>query len=299
MQSKNTLSIRRVLFVIDNDLLSPVALHQYRTQEREILGFLLPFGRRKLLLKIANNARRTNNTYIFLTVCAAFFCLLSPTQSFAGAQIYEPLSDSVRGALSSAIADQAPPKNSFQNVIEGVNWLAEMSRRLEKRMPNRAHRLEFLRTVHYEATRAGLDPQLVLGLIQVESGFKKYVVSSAGARGFMQIMPFWAKLIGQKDDNLFHLRTNIRYGCLILRHYLDIEKGDLYRALGRYNGSLGKAEYPNLVRGAWHGQWLYVAEKADLEVPEKAQIKTHIQAQTQAPEAIKSQSATPILPVKK
>lgn len=141
--------------------------------------------------------------------------------------------------------------------MEAIDWLTEMSSRLEKRVADRESRLEFLRAVHYEATRAGLDPQLVLGLIQVESGFKKYAVSSAGARGFMQVMPFWIKVIGRHDDNLFHLRTNLRYGCTILRHYLDIEQGDLFRALGRYNGSLGKAEYPNLVRGAWDKQWMY------------------------------------------
>lgn len=141
--------------------------------------------------------------------------------------------------------------------MEAVDWLSEMSRRLEKRIPNREYRLELLRAVHYEASRAGLDPQLVLGLMQIESGFRKYAVSSAGARGFMQVMPFWVKLIGRPDDNLFHLRTNLRYGCTILRHYLDIEKGDLFRALGRYNGSLGKPEYPNIVRAAWQNQWGY------------------------------------------
>lgn len=104
-----------------------------------------------------------------------------------------------------------------------------------------------LKAVHYEATRAGLDPILVLGLMQVESGFKKYAYSSVGARGYMQVMPFWVDLIGKKDHNLFHLRTNLRYGCTILRHYLDIEKGNMSRALGRYNGSLGKSEYPNAV----------------------------------------------------
>ena len=145
--------------------------------------------------------------------------------------------------------------------MEAVDWLTEMSRRLEKRIPDRENRLEYLRAIHYEATRAGLDPQLVLGLIQVESGFKKYAVSSAGARGLMQVMPFWIKVIGRSDDNLFHLRTNLRYGCTILRHYLDIEQGDLYRALGRYNGSLGKPEYPNLVRAAWHNQWMYSNNK--------------------------------------
>ena len=145
--------------------------------------------------------------------------------------------------------------------MEAVDWLSEMSRRLEKRIPDRENRLEYLRAIHYEATRAGLDPQLVLGLILVESGFKKYAVSSAGARGLMQVMPFWIKVIGRSDDNLFHLRTNLRYGCTILRHYLDIEQGDLYRALGRYNGSLGRPEYPNLVRSAWHNQWLYTNGK--------------------------------------
>ena len=188
------------------------------------------------------------------------FALL-PVLAWAGAQKYEPLSDSVRAALSRSIADQAPPKSSFRDPLEAIEWLTEMSQRLEKRIPNRESRLEFLRAVHYEATRAGLDPQLVLGLIQVESGFKKYAVSSAGARGFMQVMPFWVKLIGGGSDNLFHLRTNLRYGCTILRHYLDIEQGDLFRALGRYNGSLGRAEYPNLVRGAWHGQWLYASKR--------------------------------------
>ena len=130
-----------------------------------------------------------------------------------------------------------------------------MSQRLQRRMPDRNGRMQFLKTVHYEATRAGLDPQLVLGLIQVESGFRKYAVSSAGARGYMQVMPFWIGLIGKPDNNLFHLRINLRYGCTILRHYLDIEKGDTYRALGRYNGSLGQAAYPNMVRAAWEKQW--------------------------------------------
>jgi soluble lytic murein transglycosylase-like protein len=187
--------------------------------------------------------------------------LLLPFLAFGGEQKYEPLSASVQAALSRAISDQAPPRSSFLDSMDAVDWLTEMSRRLEKRIADRESRLEFLRAVHYEATRAGLDPQLVLGLIQVESGFKKYSVSSAGARGFMQVMPFWVKVIGRSDDNLFHLRTNLRYGCTILRHYLDIEQGDLYRALGRYNGSLGQAEYPNLVRGAWHSQWVYMNKR--------------------------------------
>mgnify|MGYP002146901758 FL=1 len=175
----------------------------------------------------------------------------------AGNQIYEPLAASVRAALHAAVSDQAPPDTRFTRSPERARWLDEMSRRLARRMPDEAGRLEFLRAVHYEATRAGLDPQLVLGLIQVESGFKKYALSTAGARGYMQVMPFWVDLIGTSDSNLFHMRTNLRFGCTILRHYLDIEKGDLFRALGRYNGSLGRAEYPNLVRGAWERNWSY------------------------------------------
>jgi soluble lytic murein transglycosylase-like protein len=185
-------------------------------------------------------------------------CLIACTGSvFAGAQQYEPLSASVRAAMHKAVSDTRPPGSSFNSPIEAVEWLGEMSRRLEKRIPNREYRLDLLRSVHYEATRAGLDPQLVLGLIQVESGFRKYAVSSAGARGYMQIMPFWVKVIGGPEHSLFDMRTNLRFGCTILRHYLDIEKGDLYRALGRYNGSLGKPEYPNMVRAAWQNQWSY------------------------------------------
>ncbi|MDD3354434.1 lytic transglycosylase domain-containing protein [Zoogloea sp.] len=175
----------------------------------------------------------------------------------AGNQQYEPLAASVQAALHAAVADQAPLDPSFVRSPEKARWLAEMSGRLARRLPDQTYREELLRAVHYEATRAGLDPQLILGLIQVESGFKKYAVSSAGARGYMQVMPFWARLIGNQDTNLFHMRTNLRFGCTILRHYLDIEKGDLFRALGRYNGSLGRAEYPNLVRGAWENHWSY------------------------------------------
>jgi soluble lytic murein transglycosylase-like protein len=190
-----------------------------------------------------------------LASCLVALLVTASTGAWAGAQQYEPLAASVQAALHAAIADRASPEPRFPSVTEKVNWLSEMSRRLAKRMPDRTTRHEFLKTVYYEAQRAGLDPQMVLGLIQVESGFHKYAVSSAGARGYMQVMPFWVKLIGSKDNNLFHLRTSLRYGCTILRHYLDIEHGDLYRALGRYNGSLGQPEYPNMVRAAWEGQW--------------------------------------------
>ena len=173
----------------------------------------------------------------------------------AGGQIYTPLSASVRTVLQRSVSDQASPKLAFATQYEADFWLNEMSRRLQKNLPDASYRADFLKTVHYEATRAGLDPQLVLGLIEVESGFKKYAVSKVGARGYMQVMPFWVNEIGTKEQNLFHLRVNLRYGCTILRHYLDIEKGNLYRALGRYNGTLGKPEYPNLVRAAWHNHW--------------------------------------------
>jgi soluble lytic murein transglycosylase-like protein len=187
----------------------------------------------------------------------AALLLCSASAAYAGAQKYEVLSASAQAALHKAVSDSRPPVSSFKTPMEAVDWLAAMSPRLEKRIPNREYRIDLLRSVHYEATRAGLDPQLVLGLMQVESGFRKYAVSSAGARGYMQVMPFWVKIIGRPDDNLFDLRTSLRYGCTILRHYLDIEKGDLFRALGRYNGSLGKPEYPNMVRAAWQNQWSY------------------------------------------
>jgi len=188
--------------------------------------------------------------------------LLAATSAFAGAQVEERLSASVRAGLAKAISDTAAPRLVFANPAEGRAWLADMSRRLEKRIPDRDVREDFLQTVHYEASRAGLDRPLVLGLIQVESGFKKYAVSRVGARGCMQVMPFWVKLIGGPQDNLFHLRTSLRYGCTILRHYLDIEKGNLFRALGRYNGSLGQAEYSNLVVGAWKAHWTYPSRTA-------------------------------------
>lgn len=177
--------------------------------------------------------------------------------AWAGAQKEEALAASVRAALHSAVADMASPEPVFPSQEAKMHWLNEMAPKLAKRFPDTQERIDFLKTIYYEAQRAGLDPQLVLGLIQVESGFKKYAVSGAGARGLMQVMPFWVRSIGTPDHNLFHLRTNLRYGCTILRHYLDMEHGDLYRALGRYNGSLGKPDYPNMVRAAWQKNWEY------------------------------------------
>ena len=183
--------------------------------------------------------------------------LLLPMQALVGAQQYEPLADSMRARLSTLVSDKAVPSMAFHSHSDGQRWLADMDARLAQRIPDRKTRLELLRTVHYESMRVGLDPQLVLGVIEVESGFRKYAVSKAGARGYMQVMPFWVKLIGQPSHNLFHLRTNLAYGCAILRFYLDMEKGDYFRALGRYNGSLGQPEYPRAVLTAWRGRWKY------------------------------------------
>ena len=187
----------------------------------------------------------------------ALLAALAPAGAHAGAQRYEPLADSVRQRLSGMVGDKAPATLVFRSPVDAQRWIGAMEARLEKRIPDRKERLALLRTIHYEALRARLDPQLVLGVIEVESAFRKYAVSSAGARGYMQVMPFWTKLIRRPNHNLFSMRTNIAYGCAILRHYVDIEKGDYFRALGRYNGSLGKADYPNLVLAAWKGRWKY------------------------------------------
>ncbi len=182
-----------------------------------------------------------------LSLAAALALVPLPAQ--AGAQAEEALAPSVVTVLARSISDQpAPSDYSFRPEVQA--WLAATGPKLAARVTDARERRELLATVHYEATRAGLDPQLVLGVIHHESGFKKYAVSVADARGYMQVMPFWTKLIGAPGHNLFHLRTNLRYGCVILRHYLERESGDLYRALGRYNGSLGRAEYPNAVLAA-------------------------------------------------
>jgi soluble lytic murein transglycosylase-like protein len=173
----------------------------------------------------------------------------------AGNQKEEALADSVRLALSNAIRDGRPPKPVFRD--EGARlryqaWFDAMSARLKRRLPDQQSRTEFLEAAWYEATRAGLDPGLVLGLIQVESAYRKYAVSLVGARGYMQVMPFWTGVIGDSNRRaLFDMQTNLRYGCSILRMYIDMERGNLYLALGRYNGSRGRPEYPNAVLSAW------------------------------------------------
>lgn len=185
----------------------------------------------------------------------AFFCLIQSVQ--AGAQKEEELADSVRTALAAAVRDDAPRRWRYEKIedrIRYLNWLGEMSDRLAKRRKDTDARTrrELLETIYYEAKRAGLDPGLVLGLIQVESNFRKYAISSADARGLMQVMPFWTRTIGDGDvRKLFHMQTNLRYGCIILRHYIDRENGNLFLALGRYNGSRGRDPYPSAVLNAW------------------------------------------------
>ena len=178
-----------------------------------------------------------------------------PLTSHAGAQREEALANTVKSVLASRVAgaDQPVGQATFESVTEKVKWLSRMSRLLPRKwLPTYEQRMDFLNAVHYESTRAGLEPELVLGLIQVESNFRRYAISSAGARGFMQVMPFWVSQLGGDDNKiLFDLKTNLRFGCAILRHYIDIEEGNLFRALGRYNGSLGRAKYPNKVLKAW------------------------------------------------
>lgn len=194
----------------------------------------------------------------WLAAAAAAGTTLGVPPARAGAQVEEPLADAVRTALSAAIADEAPPRPRFDAIeqrLAYLKWLGAASERLKRRHSEHHTRVEFLEALWYESRRARLDTALVLGLVQVESGFRKYAISKAGARGYMQVMPFWVRLIGDGDDRrLFHLQTNLRFGCVILRHYLEQERGNEFMALGRYNGSRGKPEYPNAVfaaRKAW------------------------------------------------
>ena len=182
--------------------------------------------------------------------------------AFAGAQKEETLADNVATAMSHSIDNPNKPYLVFSKKQYGEMWLADMMERTKKFKHLSEHDAKrILINVQYESVRAGLDTQLVLGLIQVESGFRRYAISSAGARGLMQVMPFWVRSIGKPEHNLFDIRTNLRYGCTILRHYINMENGDLYRALGRYNGSTGQPQYPNAVFGAYKSRWIYDGPK--------------------------------------
>jgi len=182
--------------------------------------------------------------------------------TLAGNQKEEAIANSVRLALANAIKDARPPKPAFRDDAARARyqlWLGEMSSRLKRKIADDQSRIEFLEAVWYESTRSGLDPAMVLGLIQVESAYRKYAVSMVGARGYMQVMPFWTSVVGDNDrSKLFNMQANLRYGCAILRMYLDMEGGNLYLALGRYNGSRGKPQYPNSVLSAWK-KWEYNA----------------------------------------
>lgn len=184
-------------------------------------------------------------------VLAMLAMLAQPLLPAQAGQLEEPLADSVRNALRAAVDRSAPPELFFatsQAKMDYAAWLSSMMSPLSRYKKNHVERGDFLQTVWYESRRAGLETSLVMGLIQVESAFRKYAISRAGARGYMQIMPFWARLIGDGDPGkLFHMQTNLRFGCVILRHYLDLEDGNLFMALGRYNGSRGQGKYPDAV----------------------------------------------------
>lgn len=181
--------------------------------------------------------------------------------AYAGNQQEEKLSADVQTSLHSAIINPIQPHLVFSDKEKAAAWLSDMSNRLKSVAPkdplvqDEFMRKRLLTTIQYESIRAGLDPQLVLSLITVESRFNKYAISSAGARGIMQVMPFWQRQIGARDQDLLNVQTNIRFGCTILRHYLQLEHGDMFMALGRYNGSRGQAMYPNLVFGALNRYW--------------------------------------------
>lgn len=208
----------------------------------------------------AGMSRRASLASLTSLVAAPALWLGAAPAAYAGKQMEEPLIDSVRTALSSAVLNQAPPAPEFASTearLSYQSWMAAMSERLRKRKPDDDVRRDFLQTVWYESKRAGLDVSLVLGLIQVESAFRKFAISSVGARGYMQVMPFWTRVIGDGDPGkLFHMQTNLRFGCVILRHYLERERGDLFLALGRYNGSRGRDPYPNAVFGAQRN-WIF------------------------------------------
>ena len=186
---------------------------------------------------------------------AASALVLVPPWAVAGAQREETLSDDVASVMRQAVNHVNPPRLVFASAAEGQRWLNEMSSRLARFVADEYGRKRLLTNIQYESARAGLDTQLILGLIEVESAFRQYAISAVGARGLMQVMPFWQRHIGTPEHNLFDVRTNLRYGCTILRHYRNLERGNMTRALARYNGSLGRSVYSDTVIGAWQRRW--------------------------------------------
>jgi soluble lytic murein transglycosylase-like protein len=193
--------------------------------------------------------RRLRHTFLLLSALLGGLSFIHP--SITTAATSERPDEAMRNTLIKAIESS----DSFKDRFDAEVWLTDMSQRLEPRVKDPGERLTILKTVHYEAQRAELDPELVLAVIDVESRYDRFAISSAGAQGLMQIMPFWLNEIGRPDDNLFVISTNIRLGCTILKYYLNMEKGNLSRALARYNGSLGKFWYPKLVFNALSSRW--------------------------------------------
>ncbi len=185
---------------------------------------------------------------ISFSLSVLLFSIVVTSTSQAAQPQFDP---DLRLALLKAVEDN----DSFEDKYDAEVWLMDMSTRLKRWMPDSKKRFQFLRVLHSEAKRAGVQPELVLAVIQIESAFDRFAISYVGARGYMQIMPFWKNEIGRPDDNLMDLHTNLRYGCTILKHYLDKEKNDHIRGLARYNGSLGRTKYPEKVLMAWEKHW--------------------------------------------
>ena len=186
---------------------------------------------------------------IYRYLLSGLLLTLFSTQAFALSNQADP---ELRSRLKLAIEQS----DSFKDRFDAEVWLLDMSTRLEKRVPDSNQRLHLLKNIHREATRVKLAPELVLAVIDIESRFDPYAISRSGAQGLMQVMPFWLNEIGHPNDNLIHIKTNLRMGCTILKYYIDKEKGNLRRALARYNGSLGKHwKYPDKVFTTLHENW--------------------------------------------
>lgn len=190
------------------------------------------------------------NTMCCVLILALSLCL-SHTVFAAPNTIRQAPDAELRALLKQTVSES----DSFYDRFDAEVWLVDMSKRLSRYIKDPQARLTLLKRVHAEARRADIEPELVMSLIHVESGFKRFAISSVGAQGLMQVMPFWKKEIGRPEDNLTDIQTNLRYGCTILKHYIDKEKGNLIRALGRYNGSLGKFKYPEKVLRFWEKYW--------------------------------------------
>jgi len=201
---------------------------------------------------MAPSDQKFMNTYLiysgYLRIIL-IICLIPFTHTMASVQ--PPTDQALRKLLIKAVNNS----DSFEDRFDAEVWLTDMSRRMEPKVKDARERLNLLRLIHYEATRADLPPELVLAVIEVESDFDRWAISESGAQGLMQVMPFWLKEIGHPNDNLHQPQTNLRLGCTILRYYLNLENGDLTRGLARYNGSQGKAVYSNKVIDALRFHW--------------------------------------------